>query len=80
MGRIHHPDQAARIVDSTLEGEAIGGKAVDRIAAGCSDPDLLMRTALQALAVDGFTAPAGPALRGAMRRVQKALEALHATV
>ncbi len=78
MARPPHPDQAARVVEAAIEGERIGAKAVERTAAGCSDPDLLMRAALQALALDGFMAPAGPALRAAMRQIQKALEAQHA--
>ena len=78
MSRAPSVTQAARIVETALEGERIGAKAAARAAAGCSDPDLLMRAALQAMALDGFMAPAGPALRAAMRQIQKALEAHHA--
>lgn len=79
MARPPHPDQAARTVEAAIEGERIGVKAVERVSDGCSDPDLLMRAALHALALDGFTAPAGPALRAAMRQVQKALEVASAS-
>lgn len=78
MARPPHPDQAARVVEAAIEGERIGSAAVVRVADGCSDPDLLMRAVLQAMALDGFMAPAGPALRAAMRQVQKTLEVAHA--
>lgn len=75
MARIHHPDQAARIVDRALEGEAVARAALTRIADGTSDPDLIFRTVLRAFALDGFNAPAGPSLRAACRAIQKHVEA-----
>ena len=77
MSRPPSVNQAARVADA-IEGERIASGALERVSAGCSDPDLLMRAVLQAMALDGFMAPAGPALRAACRKVQKALEAQHA--
>ena len=79
MSRAPSVNQAARTVEAAIEGERLGVKAVERVSDGCSDPDLLMRAVLQAQALDGIMAPAGPALRAAMRQVQKALEVASAS-
>lgn len=78
MSRPPSVTQAHRTVEAAIEGEAIGAKAAEQITAVCSDPDLLMRACLRAMALDGFTAPAGPALRAACRAIQKRMEAQHA--
>lgn len=59
-----------------IAGECIGSGVVERVMAGCSEPDALMRAVLNAVAADGWTIPPGPALRAACRAIQKRLEAL----
>lgn len=66
------------LVTASIEGEQLGANALQRITGGCSDPDLLMRLVLNACAVDGLMIPPGPALRSAMRQIQKRLEAANA--
>lgn len=63
---------------ATIRGSAAGNALVERIAAGCSDPDAMLRTITAAMAADGFLVPPGPTLRGACRAIQKSLEATHA--
>lgn len=78
MSRAHHPADPGRAwpVTASLEGERIGADALRRIQADCSDPDALLRLVLRAAALDGWTVPAGPALRGACRVLQKHFEHL----
>lgn len=72
--RVAHVDQAARLVDGVLEGDAIAGRSLARIAEECSNPDEILRAVLAALAVDGRILPPSPALRGACRAIQRRLE------
>jgi hypothetical protein len=75
VSRVIHRDNPSDPIECAIEGERIGVVALDRIAAGCSDPDLLMRAVMRAMAVDGHVVPLGQALRATCRQVQKRLEA-----
>lgn len=70
------PDEspAGRLVAGVLEGESLAAASLDRVRAGCSNPDEVLHCVLSALASDGRIIPPSPALRGACRRLQKALE------
>lgn len=60
---------------ASIEGERAANVALERIAAGTSDPELLTRAVLRALAADGRVMPAPPpTLAGFLRRVQKSIE------
>ena len=72
--RIVNVDQAARLVDGVLAGEGIARQALDRVERGCSNPDEVLRAILSALMADGRMLPPSPALRGACRAIQKAME------
>lgn len=77
--RVAHVDQTARLVDGVIEGGAIAGRSLARIADRCSNPDEILRAVLAALAADGRILPPSPALRGACRTIQESLEGRHAT-
>ena len=57
-----------------LEGEHLGDVLIERLRAGASDPELVLRAVLNAMAIDGRLAPPGEALRSLCARIQAALE------
>lgn len=67
-------DRASRTILAHLEGEKAAVAALDRITAGCSDPDLLLRGILNVLADEGLIVPPVTRLRGYCRALQKRLE------
>ena len=67
-------DRAGRTILAHLEGEQAAQSTLDRIAAGCSDPDLLLRGILNVLADEGLIVPPVTRLRGYCRALQKRLE------
>lgn len=57
-----------------LEGEHLAEVAIERIAAGTSDTELILRLILGVQAIDGRLVPPGPALRACCARIQRAIE------
>lgn len=61
------------------QGELIAERAIDRLQAGTSDPDALMRVLLRVIADSGALVSPSSLLRGFCAEVQRAIVAGHAT-